>query len=110
VQGRIQEQIRQNQKVDKNYIEQGIKRIEIARNAYQFFQKKSKSEREELIRFILPDSQLCDGKVVPLFKPPFDIIWQLAQEAHKYYSNIKMQTAEELFTARPIVLPSVVSK
>jgi hypothetical protein len=28
----------------------------------------------ELIRFIFPNSNLRDGKVVSAFKPPFDII------------------------------------
>jgi len=104
-QDRIQEQIRQHQKADENYIEQGIKLIEIARNAYRFFKSKSKPERAELIRFILPDSQLNNGKIEPTFKPPFDIIWQLAQEAKQYHPDTKKQTAEDLSTACPTVLP-----
>jgi hypothetical protein len=83
-QDRIQEQIRQPQKADENYIEQGIKPIEIAQNAYRFFKNKSKPERAELIRFILPDSKLRDGRIESAFKPPLDIIWQMAQETRKY--------------------------
>jgi len=104
-QDHIQEQIRQHQKADENYIEQGIKLIEIARNAYEFFMSKSKPERAELIRFILPDSQLNNGKIEPTFKPPFDIIWQLSHETRNYKPDIKKQTAEDLSTACPIALP-----
>jgi len=104
-QDRIQEQIRQHQKADENYIEQGIKLIVIARNIYHFFQSKSKPERAELIRFILPNSHLRDGRIEPAFKPPFDIIWRLAQETKQYHSDIKKQTAEDLSTACPIALP-----
>ena len=68
-QDHIQEQIRQHQKADENYIEQVSKLIEITRDAYQFFKSRSKPERAELIRFILPDSQLRDGKIEPAFKP-----------------------------------------
>ena len=104
-QNRLQKQITEHQNADDNYIEQGIKLIEIARNAYRFFKSKSKPERAELIRFILPDSQLRDGKIEPAFKPPFDIIWQLAQETKQYHPDIKKQAAEDLSTACPIVLP-----
>jgi len=101
----IQEQIRQHQKADENYIEQGIKLLEIAKNAYRFFKSKSKPERAELIRFILSGSKLHDGKVIPAFKPPFDIIWRLTRETRKYKTDIKKQTAEDLSTACPTVLP-----
>jgi len=97
----IQEQIRQHQKADENYIEQGIKLLEIAQSAYRFFKSKSKPERAELIRFTLPGSKLCDGKV----KPPFDIIWRLARETRNYKTDIKKQTAEDLSTVCPTVLP-----
>ncbi len=104
----IQEQIRQHQKADENYIEEGIKLLEIAKNAYRFFKGKSKSERVELIRFILPDSKLHNGKIEPVFKPPFDVIWKLAQETRKYFptsKSIKKQAAEAISAACPTALP-----
>jgi len=101
----LQKQITEHQNADENYIEQGIKLIEIARNGYEFFQSKDKPERAELIRFILPNSKLRDGKVVPVFKPPFDIIWNLAQEARKYKPDQKKEAVERSSTACPIALP-----
>jgi hypothetical protein len=79
-----QRQITEHQNADENYIEQGTRLIEIARNAYRFFQRRDKPQRAELIRFILPNSDLHDGKIEPVFKPPLDIIWELAQEARNY--------------------------
>jgi len=55
-------------------MEQGVKLIEIARNAYEFFQSKDQPERAYQIQFILPNSKLSDGIAEPVFKPPFDII------------------------------------
>jgi len=104
-QNRLQKQITEHQKADENYIEQGIRLVEIARNAYEFFQRKDKPERVELIRFILPNSNLRDGKIEPVFKPPFDIIWQLAQEARKYKPDQKKEAAEDFSTACPTALP-----
>jgi len=48
--------------------------------------------------------------VEPVFKPPFDIIWKLAKAARKYKPDQKKEAAEDLSTACPIALPSVVSE
>ncbi len=109
----IQEQIRQHQKADENYIEEGIKLLEIAKNAYRFFKGKSKAERAELIRFILPDSKLRNGKIEPAFRPPFDIIWQLAIETRECFpaskdtnpKSTKKQAASDMETACLTALP-----
>ncbi len=92
-QKRLQRQIDAHQEADENYIEQGIRLIEIARNA-------------ELIRFIFPNSNLRDSKVEPVFKPPFDIIWKMAKDARKSTSVNKKQTASEP-AACPIALPNL---
>jgi len=104
-QKRLQRQIEAHQEADENYIEQGIRLIEIARNAYQYFQRKDQPIRAELVRFIFPNSNLRDGKVEPVFKPPFDITWKMAQEAPKYRPIHKKEAAEDLSTACPIALP-----
>jgi len=104
-QKRLQRDISEHQSADENYIEQGIRLIEIARNAYQFFHRKDQPIRAELVRFIFPNSNLRDGKVEPVFKPPFDIIWKLAQEARKYKPSHKKEAAEDLSTACPNALP-----
>jgi site-specific DNA recombinase len=101
---RLQRQIKAHQEADENYIEQGIRLIEIARNAYAFFQSKDQPIRAELIRFIFPNSNLRDGKVVPVFKPPFDIIWKLARQALNYKPVNEKQAASEP-AACPIALP-----
>jgi len=44
----IQEQIRQHQKADENYIEQGIKLLEIAKNAYRFSRVKANLNEQNL--------------------------------------------------------------
>ena len=103
-QKRLQRQIEAHQEADENYIEQGIRLIEIARNAYAFYQSKDQPKRVELIRFIFPNSILRDSKVVPVFKSPFDIIWKMAQQARKSKPANKKQAASEPATC-PIALP-----
>lgn len=79
-QDRIQVQIKRHQKADENYIEQGITLLEIAKNAYEYFQKRRKIERATIINFIMPESKLINEKIVPIFKPPFNIIYDMSKE------------------------------
>ena len=79
------------------HIEQGIRLLEIARSAQEFFRSHGQAERAVLLRFILPGSTLKDGELVPAFKPPFDIIHRIARETKK--------AASDLPTACPILLP-----
>jgi hypothetical protein len=58
------------------------------------------------IFFIFPNSILRDGKVVPIFKPPFDIIWKMAKQARKSNLINQKQAANEP-AACPIALPNL---
>ena len=43
---------------------------------------------------MLVGSELKDKTVAPVFRPPFDIIWRLAQEAREHQEDIQKQAAE----------------
>ena len=80
-QAQIRARIERHEKADQNYIEQGIRLVEVARNASEFYRNQGQAERATLLRFIMPGSTFQNDKVVPAFKPPFDIIHRIAQEA-----------------------------
>ena len=96
---------------DQNYIEQGIRLLEIARNAQKFYRARGKAERAALLDFILPGSTLNQDRVVPAFKSPFDIIHCMAQEARACalgehdHKRIKKQAPANLANACPVLLP-----
>jgi hypothetical protein len=90
---------------DQNYIEYGIRLLEIARNAQEFYLSRGQAERAALLHFVMPGSTLKDEKVVPTFKPPFDIINRIAQEARTYQLSTKKQAPANLANACPILLP-----
>jgi site-specific DNA recombinase len=79
----IRARIKRHEKAEQNYIDQGIRLLEIARNAQEFYRTHGQAERAALSGFILPGSMLDQGRVVPVFKPPFDIIRRIAQETEK---------------------------
>ncbi|MCX7038191.1 MAG: recombinase zinc beta ribbon domain-containing protein [Spirochaetes bacterium] len=103
-QAQIRARVERHEKADQNYIEQGIRLLEIARNAQESYRKHGQAERTALLGFILSGSALKDDRVVPAFKPPFDIIHRIAQEARRFPEDTK-KAADNVPTACPVLLP-----
>jgi len=109
-QAQIRARIERHEKADQNYIEQGIRLVEIARNASEFYRNQGQAERAALLRFLMPGSSLQGDRVVPAFKPPFDIIHRIAQEARTCDSGWRTEEgtkkqAEGVPSACPTLLP-----
>jgi hypothetical protein len=98
--------MKRHQNADRNYIEQGIKLLEVARNAPEFFRTHGQEERAQLLQFILHGSTLENDTIIPVFRPPFDIINSMAADAWQILPNadIKKQAASNE-TACPAFLP-----
>jgi hypothetical protein len=103
-QAKIRVRIERHEKADQNYIEQGIRLLELARNAQEFFHTHGQAERAALLGFILPGSTLDRDRLVPAYKPPFDIIHRIAEEARRTTEGTKKQAAS-LETTCPVRLP-----
>ena len=76
-----------------------------------FFQGQGQDERAALLSFIMHGSTLQDDRVVPDFRPPFDIIHRMAEEARTcakgqhVHEGMKKQASANLASACPILLP-----
>jgi hypothetical protein len=75
----------------------GIRLLEVARGAREFYRTHGQVERAALMSFILAGSTLKDDQLTPSFKPPFDIIHRIAQETKKAAPTVE--------AACPILLP-----
>ena len=104
-QKKIEEQLGRHREANANYIEQGIKLLELTQRASTLFSDRSQEERTALLNFVMPDSILNGDTVIPKFKPPFDIIRQLAEDARKL--SVDEKTAVPSETARLVLLPGV---
>jgi hypothetical protein len=109
-QAQIRARIERHEKADQNYIDQGIRLLEIARNAQEVFRSHGRAERAALLRFIMPASALRDDRVIPSFTPPFDIIHRMALETRacavsKHDHKCIKKQADGDPTACPILLP-----
>ncbi len=109
-QAQVRARIERHEKADQNYIEQGIRLVEVARNASEFYKGQGQAERAALLRFLMPGSSLQGNRLVPAFKPPFDIIHRIAQEARACESGRRIgegekKQAEGASSACPTLLP-----
>lgn len=104
-QAQVRARIERHEKADQNYIEQGIRLLEMARNAQELYRSRGQAERAALLGFILPGSTLQGDRVIPAFKPPFDIIHRIAQEARRATQGTKKQASADPANACPILLP-----
>ena len=82
-QNKILDSMQRLQKANESYIEQGINLLNLAQNASDFYKNRDQETRRALLDFMMSGSTLQDDAVIPVFKPPFDIIHRLAQEAQK---------------------------
>lgn len=97
------EKIARHQKADENYIEQGIKLLEIAMNATNIYRTGDQDQKAELLRFIMPGSLLEHDQIVPIYASPFDIIHQMAADARDTRAKEKAIPRKE--SPCPIKLP-----
>lgn len=68
----ILRKIQVHEKADKNYMDQGIKILELAQTAYKLYQRQVSSEKRRLLNFVFSNSTFKDGKIQPTFRKPFD--------------------------------------
>lgn len=63
---------------DRSYIEDGIRILELAKNARNLFNRQSASEKRKLLDFVVSNSTWRDGKLASTYRQPFDLIAETA--------------------------------
>jgi site-specific DNA recombinase len=67
-------------KADIDYYKFGVTILELATHAYKLYEMATLEERQELLSFLLSDTQLTDGIMQVSFKKPFNIITQYTMD------------------------------
>jgi len=81
-QSTIVEQIERYKRADGNYVDQGVRIIELAQQAYPLYLRQNASEKRRLLNFVLSNCTLDGLTLYPTYKKPFDLIVE----------GVKMQT------------------
>ena len=73
-QNRCLREIERLQAADQSYMDEGVHLLELAQNAQRLFAKQEPREKRRLLNFLLSNCTWEDGKVVPNFRQPFDLL------------------------------------
>ena len=59
---------------DGQYMDAGIRLLELTRNMPRLFEKQQVPEKRRLLDFVVSNSVWRKGKIVPVWRQPFDMI------------------------------------
>ena len=66
--------IERHQEAEQSYMDEGVRILELARNAQALFERQPAREKRRLLNFVLSNCSWEDGEVVAVFRQPFDIV------------------------------------
>jgi site-specific DNA recombinase len=73
-QDRCLRDIERHQGADQSYLEDGVRLIELARNAQRLFEKQDSREKRRLLNFLVSNSSWRGGELTVTLRQPFDLI------------------------------------
>lgn len=73
-QDRILADIHRHQAADRSYMDEGVRILELARNARSLFERQPAREKRRLLNFLLSNCTWDDGQITATFRQPFDIL------------------------------------
>jgi site-specific DNA recombinase len=80
-QAEILREIQAHQAADQNYIEEGIKLLDLARCAHGLFENQSAREKRRLLDFVLSNSTWKGGELTAQYRQPFNLLADAALAA-----------------------------
>ncbi|MBF9021220.1 recombinase family protein [Rhodobacterales bacterium HKCCA1065] len=73
-QRRLQRDIDRHEEAEQSYMDEGVRILELARNAQALFERQPAREKRRLLNFVLSNCTWEDGEVVATFRQPFDLL------------------------------------
>ena len=73
-QRRLQQDVERHEEAEQSYMDEGVRILELARNAQALFEQQPAREKRRLLNFVLSNCAWEDGEVVATFRQPFDLL------------------------------------
>ena len=73
-QDRCQREIERHQTADQSYLEEGVRILELARNAQRLFEKQEPREKRRLLNFLVSNCSWKGGELTTVLHQPFDLL------------------------------------
>jgi hypothetical protein len=70
----ILRKIEQHQGANRSYLEEGARLLELAQQAVTLYEKQEMQEKRRLLNFVFSNSTWKDGKLIPAYRKPFDLL------------------------------------
>ena len=70
--------IEQHQTANESYMDEGVKVLELARNARRLFDKQEPREKRRLLNFLVSNCSWKDGRLTATLRQPFDLLAETA--------------------------------
>jgi site-specific DNA recombinase len=77
-QDRCLREIERHQSADQSYMVEGVRLLELARNAQRLFQKQEPREKRRLLNFLVSNCSWKGGELTSTLRQPFDSLAQAA--------------------------------
>ncbi len=74
VQGRLLRDVQAHQIANQNYIDEGIKLLELAQRAHLLFETQPPAEKRKLLNFVVSNCTWKDGELRSEYRQPFDVL------------------------------------
>jgi site-specific DNA recombinase len=85
------QKIEQHHLAHETYVEEGVRLLELAQKAVFLYEKQEMSEKRRLLDFVCSNSTWKDGKLIPQYRKPFDLL----SVTNRSYQQTKATSPEE---------------
>lgn len=86
-QRRLQDDIDRHEDAEQSYMDEGMRILELARNAQALFERQPAREKRRLLNFVLSNCSWEHGEVVATFRQPFDLLAETTEIAARSTAN-----------------------
>jgi site-specific DNA recombinase len=93
-QDRCLREIERHQAADQSYLEEGVRLLELARNAQRLFEKQEPREKRRLLDFVVSNCTWKGGKLVANLRQPFDLLAETTSIAADAAAGNKLNLAK----------------
>ncbi len=77
-QDRCLREIERHQNADQSYLEEGLRILELARNAQRLFEAQEPRQKRRLINFVVSNCSWKGGELTVSLRQPFDLLAETA--------------------------------
>ncbi len=86
--------IEQHQAANQSYMAEGVRLVELARNARRLFEKQEAREKRRLLDFLVSNCSWKDGQLTAEFRQPFDLLADTAIQAASASAEGRSESAK----------------